>query len=168
MMHDELLGMISRFAQRPLPALEGRHVYLWHGDWNLLRPAIPSGVSVQIDLHQLATTLAHTPRSRREAAEQLRRAIDKAIKAHFLPTRQQIFVITGCDLLSRYQIPVRPFFDIASEQRMIILVVPADETHFRPTSMLPDYVSLDPVAQYQYLQAAVGEAATIHVTEDMP
>jgi hypothetical protein len=83
-------------------------------------------------------------------------------------SHQQVFVITGCDLLSRYQVPLNLFFQLASEQTMFILVISPAETHFQPTQPLPGYVLLDTAAPFNYVQAAVGAAATISMDEDAP
>jgi hypothetical protein len=167
MTQDELLDLISRFSQRPLPALGGRHVYLWHGSWEGLKGAIPTQVVAHLDLHRLAATLERAPRARDEASRLLRRAVQKELNERLTSDSQQILVVTGCDLLSRYQVSINPFFQVASEKHMVILIVSPAETYFQPSEPLPDYVTLDASAPFDYLQAAVGPEATVNVTEDV-
>ncbi len=52
------------------------------------------------------------------------------------------------------------------EKILFIFVVPSSETTFQPTSPLPAYVDLKAAAPFEYLQAAVGPAATINGNED--
>ena len=78
-----------------------------------------------------------------------------------------VLVVTGCDLLSRYRVPLGPFFEIASEQVMIVLVVSPAEIRFRPAEPIPDYVSLDADAPFDYLRSAVGEEAVINTVEEL-
>lgn len=167
MTKNELLDLISRFSQRPVPALGGRHVYLWHGAWEALRSLIPAQVLTHLDLHRLAATLERAPRARDEAGRLLRRAVEREISGQLASDRQHILAVTGCDLLSRYQVSIKPFFQIASERQMVILVVSPVETHFQPADPLPDYVTLDTSAPFDYLRTAVGSEVTINVTEDV-
>ncbi len=164
----ELLDLISRFSNRPVPALtSGRHVYLWHGQLEVLFKAIPNEVSVsRVDLHRLAIDLPRTPRATTEARKLLRHTIQKTLNTQLTANGQQIFVVTGCDLLSRYQVSLNPFFELASEKRMIIFVVVSAETRFQPPPSLPSYVELNTSVPFEYLQTTVGSVATISVEED--
>ncbi len=167
MTKTEFFELISRFAQRAVPALSGRHIYLWHGPPATLSAAMPAGLRVSaIDLHQLAVSLPRAPRARSEANRLLRQTIEKELADNCVPNSQQIFLVTGCDLLSRYEVPLSPFFQLASEKRMFIFVAPSSETTFQSTSPLPAYVDLKAAAPFEYLQAAVGPAATINGNED--
>jgi len=157
----ELFDLISRFAQRPLPAVNGRHVYLWHGSLDVLKRAIPAETFVSIDLRHLAVALPRAPRARDEARRLLNQTIQTTLNEKLEFDHQQIFVVTGCDLLSRYEVSLNSFFQLASEKHMIILVVPLAETQFQPSRPLPNYVVLDSTAPFNYLQAVLGTAATI-------
>ena len=165
MTRDEFLDLLSRFAERPLPALSGRHLYLWHGSVEHLTAIVPGNVARTLDLHALAATLPHSPRS----ADAARRLLRDALRSQLaeLPTldRQRVLVVTGCDLLSRYRVPLGPFFEVASERLMVVLLVPPAETHFRPAEPIPDYVLLDPDAPFEYLQTLVGKGAVINTVE---
>ena len=167
MTKDELLTLIARFSQRPLPALGGRHVYLWHGTLESLKGAIPAQVLTLLDLHRLAAALPRAPRASDEARRLLSRAIEEELDERLAPDSQQILVIAGCDLLCRYQVSINSFFQIASEKQIVILVVSPAETRFQPSSPLPDYVTLDASAPFDYLLAAVGPEATINAAEDI-
>ncbi len=164
----ELLDLITRFSNRPVPALTGgRHVYIWHGQPEALFKAISNKVSfTKVNLHHLAIDLLRTPRATAEARKLLGRAVQKTLNAQLTPNGQQIFVVTGCDLLSRYQVSLNPFFELASEQRMVVFVVASAETNFQPPPSLPSYVELDTAVPFEYLQTSVGSIATISVDED--
>lgn len=129
----------------------------------MLKEAVPTGLLVSLDLHCLAATLSRAPRTRDEGGRLLRRAIQTKLDEQLASDSQQVFVVTGCDLFSRYQVSLNPFFQLASEKRMIILVVPVAETNFQPSSPLPGYVVLDAAASFDYLHAAVGSTATISI-----
>ncbi|TEU16811.1 MAG: hypothetical protein E3J21_09745 [Anaerolineales bacterium] len=167
MTHDEFLDLLSRFAERPLPALMGRHLYLWHGSAEHLAAVVPGNVARALDLHALVATLPHAPRSTDAARRLLRDTLRSQLAD--LPTLdcQQVLVVTGNDLLSRYRVPLGSFFEIASEQVMVVLVVSPAETHFRPAEPIPDYVSLDPDAPFDYLRTAVGAEAVINTVEEL-
>jgi hypothetical protein len=162
---SEFLNLLSRFVQRPLPAVDGRHVYLWHGETSRLKSAVGAGPWVEINLHALAASLPRTPRAADEAARLLRQAIEGEMYRHRTSESQQVFVISGCDLLSRYKVPLQPLFQAASESCMVVLALSPAETHYQPTTPLPDYLSLHPTATFTYLKEVVGENAVIN-TED--
>jgi len=167
MTRDEFLDLLSRFAKRPLPALAGRHLYLWHGSVEHLTAVLSGNVVRTLDLHVLAATLSRAPRStdavRRLLRDTLRSQLANLTTSH----RQQVIVVTGCDLLSRYRVPLGPFFEIASEHVMVVLVVSPAETRFRPAEPIPDYVLLDPDAPFDYLRTAVGKGAVINTVEEL-
>ena len=165
MNEDELFGLIQQFTERPVPSTDGRHVYLWHGDLEILRKRIPQKIIGLLDLHQIVAELPRTPNSQDEAARLLRKVIQKKLYQFGQTNLQQISLIVGCDLLSRYKVPLTDFFALASETQMFIFVVLPEETHFRPTSPLPDYISLNPLSTLNYLRGAFGETNTIDLNE---
>ena len=166
MNQEEFLGLLSRFAERPMPALAGRHVYLWHGDLDALTGTLPGKVSGILDLHALAAPLPRAPRSIDGARRVLLQTVRSQL-ADLLPSdRQHVLVVAGCDLLSRYRVPLGSFFEIASERTAVVLTVPPAETHFQPTEPLPEYVSLNPHAPLDYLRTALGEGALIDTVEE--
>ncbi len=168
MTRDEFLDLLSRFAERPLPALAGRHVYLWHGDAQGLTTVLAPSLLRILDLHTLAATLPQSPRSNHTARRRLQTALRSYLADLGTLSHQQVLVVTGCDLLSRYQVPLGPFFEIASEQLMVVLVIPPSETYFRPSEPLPEYVVLDARAPFHYLCAALGERSVINTVEELP
>jgi hypothetical protein len=161
----EFFKLISRFAQSSLPAVNGRHVYLWHGSPEELKRKIPAETLVSVDLHHLAATLSRAPRAQDEARRLLNQAIQTTLAERLKFDHQQIFVVTGCDLLSRYEVSLSLFFQLTSERHMIVFVVPLAETDFHPSLPLPSYVTLDPTKPFHYLQAMVGAVATISDSE---
>ena len=74
--------------------------------------------------------------------------------------------MTGCDLLSRYRVPLGSFFEIASEHTAVVLILPPVETSFQPSTPLPDYVSWNPRAPLDYLCHALDKDAVIDTVEE--
>ena len=161
MNQEEFLDLIRRFAARPLPAPAGRHVYLWHGETSSLMRAVPGHAARTLDLNVLAAGLPEAPMSTDGARRVLLRAIRDKVGDLVFSEQQQVLIVTGCDLLSRYRVPLGSFFEVSSERTAVVLVVPPVETRFRPAEPLPEYVSLTPHAHLDYLRAALGEGAII-------
>jgi hypothetical protein len=166
MNQEEFLDMLSRFAGRPMPALPGRHVYLWHGEVDPLRRALPGHTVRTLDLCALAASLSQAPSSMDGARRLLLRAIRPQVADLLSSDRQQVLVVTGCDLLSRYRMPLGSFFEIASERVAVVFAVSPADTDFLPTEPLPEYVSLNPHAPFDYLRGALGERAVIEPAEE--
>jgi hypothetical protein len=79
---------------------------------------------------------------------------------------QQFVVITGCDLLGRYTMPLNVFYETVSDTVMVVFVVSPAETNFIPEIPLPDYININPAATFSYLKNRVGENTVIDTTED--
>jgi len=158
---SEFVSLIVRFAESPFPAVSRRHVYLWHGDLGRLLAAIPAVARRRLDLHALAGTLPRAPYALDEARQLLRRAVQQQLDELREPGRQQILVVTGTDLLSRYRVPLAPFLAAASEHLLVILVVSASETAFESSLSLPDYVSLNTGAPLEYLLGALDQPSAV-------
>ena len=166
MNQDEFLDLLSRFAERPMPALTVRHVYIWHGSLGFLTKALPGHVSQGLDLHALAAALPQAPSSIDGARRLLHQAIRDQLTSLTSEDHQQVLVVTGCDLLSRYRVPLRAFFEIASEHTAIVLTLPPAETNFQPSVPLPEYVSWNPHAPLNYLCSALDKGAVIDTAEE--
>lgn len=166
MNQEEFLDLLSRFAERPMPALAGRHVYLWHGYLDPLTRALPGKVSRILDLHALAAALPQAPRSIDRARRMLLQAVRLQIADLLSSDRQRVLVVAGCDLLSRYRVPLGSFFEIASEHTAVVLTLPAAETRFQPSAPLPEYVSWNPHAPLDYLCKALDTGAVIDTVEE--
>jgi hypothetical protein len=159
---DDFKSLLARFAQRPVPPIAGRHVYLWHGELPALQALLPSGLSAHLDLWELARSLPRTPLAVDEARRLLQAAIQSWLENHAPPTgAQRVGVITGAALLVRYRVPLNAFFDWAGETQMFVFVLPPHETAFRPQRPLPPYVDFNPHATLHYLQTKLGDQATI-------
>jgi hypothetical protein len=162
MTHDEFTDLLARFVQRPVPAVTGRHVYLWHGEAVALRSLLPSGLAVWLDLFVLAASLSRTP----FAADEARRVLHSAIRDWLrkeapAPGIQQVVVVTGNSLLMRYRVPLDAFFQASSESRLFVFAVSPQEATFQPCYPLPAYVVLHPAATFDYLKANLGEGCVI-------
>ena len=166
MNQHEFLDLLSRFAERPMPSLAGRHVYLWHGSLEPLTRALPNRVRRSLDLHALAATLPQAPRSVDGARRMMLQAIRSQISDLLSSDHQQVLVVSGCDLLSRYRVPLGSFFEIASEQTAVVLTLPPAETRYQPSVPLPEYVSWNPRAPLDYLCKALDKGAVIDTVEE--
>ncbi|MFQ3662522.1 MAG: hypothetical protein SNJ69_09025 [Chloroflexaceae bacterium] len=120
---------------------------------------------MRLDLRNLALSLPGAPSSRDQVARFLRQALNEELAAKLDSQRQQIVTVTGCDLLSRYGLPLQPFFQVASERVMVVLAVEPHSLTTSRASQLPDYVIVSPLATYEYLRNAVGDSATVNVEE---
>ena len=149
----EFTEIVEHFAERPLPALEGRHIYLWEGEVASLQALMPASAYRSLDLHELAAELPRAPRAEDEARRLLRRAIQGHLEDERTIEGQHILVVTGCDLLSRYQVPLAPFLEAVSERFMVVFAVPPGETNFAPITPLPSYVHMMPAAPRDYMRA---------------
>lgn len=159
------LDLLIRFSERPLPAVSGRHVYLWHGDEEALIRLLPAGAVERLDLHALAANLTQAPRAVDAARRLLVGAIRSWLHEELSWDQQQILMVSGCDLLSRYGVPLGTLFEVSSESTAVVLAVHPDDTGFRPAHPLPDYISLNPRAPLEYLQGTLGEGAIISAEE---
>ncbi|MGA9350653.1 MAG: hypothetical protein WBW48_17870 [Anaerolineae bacterium] len=162
MLYDDFANLLARFAQRPVPPVQGRHVYLWHGETAGLRSLLPQGLVVELDLYALAGSLPRAPFAVDEARRLLQSTITNWLQAHSpAPGVQQVILVTGNSLLMRYCVPLEAFFRVTNESRMVISVISPRETTFRPPGPLPGYVSLRPAATFEYLKAHLGEPSVI-------
>jgi hypothetical protein len=162
MLKEEFLLLLTHFAQRPVPALHGRHVYLWHGEPAELQAALSSQSAVELDLHTLVTELARQPTAQAEARRVLQAAIATKLRTLTAANQQQqVIVIRGGGLLARYRAPLDLFFQTAGDACLIVFVIPPAETTFQPARPLPGYVRLAAAATLVYLAAQVGEQAVI-------
>lgn len=162
MQTDEFADLLASFAQRPVPPVAGRHVYVWHGELAALRAIVPAGLVSELDLYALAAGLPRTPYAVDEARRLLQTALQTWLRDH-TPARgqRQVVVVTGNTLLERYRLPLEAFFQVSGDARMIVLVVTPAETSFDPRRPLPPYVTVQPTAALAYLRASVGERAVI-------
>jgi hypothetical protein len=159
---DAFKSLLARFAQRPVPPLAGRHVYLWYGELPALHALMPSGLSVHLDLWDLARSLPRTPLAVDEARRVLQAAIQPWLEDHAPQAGvQRVVLVTGATLLARYHVPLNAFFNWAGEAQMFVFVLPPHETAFRPQRPLPPYVDFNSRATLDYLQTKLGDQATI-------
>jgi hypothetical protein len=158
----EFAALLAQLAERPVPPLIGRHVYLWHGDLADLRGLTPVGLAIELDLYTLAAALSRTPFALDEARRLLQASIASWLREQApAPGVPQVVMVTGNSLLQRYRVPLDAFFRASTETRLIIFVVSRRETDFRPVRPLPAYVELEPNASFEYLRTKLGDYAVI-------
>ncbi|MBN2390341.1 MAG: hypothetical protein JXR84_06445 [Anaerolineae bacterium] len=167
MTDDEFLELVAHFCERALPAQVGRHVYLWHGKIAPLTLRLSGTVVQTLNLHELAAGLSRAPRSVDAARSLLNEAIASQMSRLISPHGQQIVLVTGCDLLSRYGMRLTPFVEYVSDRVMVIFVLAPDETRFQPPVPLPSYISLEPDAPLAYLQNMIDKRAVIDNVEEV-
>ena len=161
----EFAALLAQLAERPVPPLVDRHVYLWHGDLADLRGLAPIGLITELDLYTLAAALSKTPFALDEARLLLRASIATWLREHApAPGIHQVIVVTGNSLLQRYRVPLNTFFQASSETQLIVFVVPRRETDFSPVRPVPAYVELEPSATFEFLRAKLSDHALIGET----
>ena len=143
---DEFEVLLNRLVERPVPPVAGRHVYLWHGDPALLGSLVPGELAAGLDLPSLVATLPSTPAAVDAARRLLQAAIDDWFRQQGQDReRRQVVAVSGCSLLMRYRVTLEPFYRASGDSRVVVFVVPRQETAFRPKPPLPAYVSLRPI-----------------------
>lgn len=159
---DDFKSLLARFAQRPVPSIAGRHVYLWHGELPVLHALLPLELSVHLDLWDVARSLPRAPLAVDEARRVLQAAIEAWLDHHLPPVgAQRVVVVTGAALLARYRMPLNVFFNLAGESQMFVFILPPHETAFQPRRPLPPYVDFDAQATLTYLHTKLGDPAII-------
>jgi hypothetical protein len=161
----EFAALLGQLAERPVPPLAGRHVYLWHGELAELRGFAPAGLSIELDLYALAAGLHKTPFALDEARRLLQAGIAAWLRDHAPALgAHQIIVVTGSSLLQRYRVPLDAFFQSSTETRLIVFAISRRESGYQPVRPMPDYVDLEPSATFEYLRAKLGDHALIEET----
>jgi hypothetical protein len=161
----EFAALLTQLAERPVPPLVDRHVYLWHGDLADLRDLAPVGLAAELDLYALAATLSKTPFALDEARRLLQASIATWLREHASSSGvPQVIVVTGNSLLQRYRVALDTFFQVSSETRMIVFVVSRRETDFRPIRPMPAYVEIEPSSTFEYLRTKLSDHAYIGET----
>lgn len=159
---NDFRSLLARFAQRPVPPVAGRHIYLWHGELAELRTWLPPGFDAHLDLWELARSLPRTPLAADEARRVLQAAIQEWLVSHPPPAgAQRVVLVTGATLLARYRAPLSAFFNWAGESQMFVFILPPHVTAFQPRRPLPLYVDFDPQATLAYLRTKLGDPAII-------
>ncbi len=162
MNRGEFAVLLKRFADRPLPATMGRHVYIWQGSFDELASMVASRLIACLNLHDLCRALERTPYTTDAARKVLVDAIGAWLAREFpRDERQRLLAVSGCDLLARYKVPLSHFVRLASENRMIAFVVPAGDSRYKPSKPLPPYVHLQPDATLAYLRPQFADEAVI-------
>ena len=157
----EFINLLKEFARRPVP-VSGRHIYLWLETKELLLSEAPPSLAVHLDLHELCQHLEIFPSSDTAARETLEKAITVWLAQEFhRDGRQHMLIVSGGDLLARYQMALSAFVRATDETRLIVLACPAKDTQYRPVSPLPTHVLFQPEATEVYIRSLLPEGATI-------
>ena len=141
-----------------------RHLYLWHGEAEDLMSLLPAGRAKPMDIFQVAAELSHHPFSQDEANELLRDALRVRLRDWYVSGAEAcpVLMVTGCELLARYQVGLRPFYDALANRSMVILVCSAEDASLDPKGRLPGYVRCEPSATLTYLSQLVEDG---HIVE---
>jgi hypothetical protein len=160
MMQEQFSRLLKRFAGSPVTSTTGRHVYLWHGNDSHLSDIVPAEVKEVLDLHTLVASASRTPYEQADAARVIQKLIEAWLEKNLAETRQRIVIISGCDILARYRVPLTAYFQWVSDTTMFIFVV-EDWTSLSLAGHIPEYVSLNTQSVFTYLHEIMSESATI-------
>ncbi|CAG0960658.1 hypothetical protein ANRL3_00855 [Anaerolineae bacterium] len=160
---DEFANLLKQFAERPIPSVIGRHVYVWRKTADALSTRVPRKVLATLDLNDLCRTLERTPSTDDAARAMLTEAITARLQQEFpRDERQRVLIVSGCGLLMRYRVSLGPFMQLASENRLIVFVAPVDDSSYQPGQPLPGYIYLRPDATLSFFKNSLpGEEAFI-------
>ena len=162
MIQNELLDLISRFADHPIPALINRHIYLWVGEVNGLISQSPAKFFTILDIHSLCQALNKTPFGEEAARRELSSTIENWIDKEFPSSRnQRALLVTGLDLLYRYRLPMSIFMQLASENCMIVLAISSFDVNFRPAKIFPAAIHFLPYEILRYVAMEIPEEAIV-------
>lgn len=155
---DDLRRIFEHLTRGPVVATAGgRHLYLWYGDPKRLEEMIPPALLQRLDLYALTSSLPRAPYAADEARRLLRDLIEQELRARAMPDACQVLVVSGCNLLARYGVPLQPFYAFVSDSRVVVLAVAREESEFLLPQRLPDFVRLAPTETFVALSRAVGE-----------
>jgi len=160
MMQEQFSRLLKRFAINPVTSTTGRHVYLWRGNDSHLRDIVPADVKEVLDLHTLAASAPRTPYEQAYASRVIQKLIEVWLEKNLVEIQQRVVIISGCDILARYHVPLTAFFQWVSDTTMFIFVA-EDWTSLSLAGRIPEYVSFNPQGVFTYLHEIVGESATI-------
>ena len=160
MKRDDFAELVDSFRIRPvMPPGGQRHVYLWRGDHPALQPLLARANLLNLGLHELTGSMERKPTDVNAARQVLEDAIMGWFHNH--PTREnerQLIVVTGCDLLMRYQVSLGAFMQSVGDDRMIVLVVPP---YREPSAPLPGYVDFSATGILDYLKRFVADSCIV-------
>lgn len=160
MKRDDFGELVDSFRIRPvMPAGGQRHVYLWHGDLPALQPLLARANVLNLGLHELTRSMARKPTDVNAA----RRVLEDAVMGWFhnhqaRENERQLIVVTGCDLVMRYQVSLGAFMQYVADSRMIVLVVPP---YREPSAPLPGYVDFSATSIFGYLKRFVADSCIV-------
>jgi hypothetical protein len=161
----EFAALLAQLAERPIPPIADRHVYLWHGELAGLRRLAPGGLVNELDLYGLAADLPKTPFALDEARRLLQSSIVTWLREHApLSDGPQVVVVTGNSLLQRYRVSLEAFFQASSEKRVIVFAVSGRETGYAPPRPMPAFVECEPTATFEFVRTKLSERALIGET----
>jgi len=160
MKRNEFAELVETVRIRPVTPPGGqRHVYLWHGDLATLNALLVRASVVSLDLHELTRSLERKPTDLNAARRVLEGAVAEWLHSHGThEDEHQIIVVSGCDLLMRYQVSLGSFMQFATDSRLVVLVVPP---YREPSSPLPTYVDFRATGILDYLRRFVPDSSIV-------
>ncbi|MBM3189729.1 MAG: hypothetical protein FJZ90_13510, partial [Chloroflexi bacterium] len=160
---DEFEQLVAKARSRPTRPMAGqRHLYVWNGDLAVLNALLSPGGYAHLDLYDVARSLERRPTTSQAARQVLESAIEGWLR-RYLGQREpsRVLVVSGCDLLMRYRVPMSLFMRELDESRVVILVAPS---YSGPTAPLPREVEFRAHATLDYLRGFVSEQAVIEAS----
>lgn len=154
MKRDQFVTALEIFFKSPQPY---RHLYVWHGQVDDLKSLLPTGRAQVLHLFQVAAELDRHPLAQDEANELLRDALRFWLRDWYTDRvkTHPVLVVTGGELLARYQVGLQAFYEVLTDRSMIILACSAEDAAYDPKGRLPGYVRCEPSATLTYLSRLV-------------
>jgi len=161
MKREQFEAILSTFLSGPQPY---RHLYVWYGEVSDLTSLLPVGCVGRLDIFQVAAELGRYPFAKDEANQLLGDALRVRLRDWYAGGAEghPVLVVTGCELLARYQIGLHLFYEVLTDRSMITLVCSAEDASYDPAGRLPGYVRCEPGATLTYLSRLVEDN---HVVE---
>jgi len=163
MKRDQFVTALDAFFQGPRPY---RHLYVWRGEANDLMLLLPSDRVQRLDMFRLAADLSHHPLAQVEANQLLRDALHERLRHWYTSDAESrpVLVLTGCELLARYEVSLQPFYQVLTYESMVILVCSAADSSYDPAERLPAYVHCEPGTTLSYLSRLVEDDHVIETS----
>ncbi len=123
---------------------------------------VPAKLISSLNLHDLCRTLDRTPNTTDAARQVIVDVLDAWLNREFpRDDRQRLLVVSGCNLLARYRVPLSHFMRLSSESRMVVFLIHGEHSRYKPSKPLPSYVYIQPEATLAYFKPQLAEEAVI-------
>jgi len=144
---DEFERLVKRLATGPDP---DKKVMGWPGSRSELESRVPAAARVSLDLHELAVPSdgEELPKGDQRVARYLIERIRRAAQVHkHKSVRGRVFIVTGLDLLVKYQTGLTVFYEEVNDDRTAcVLVVEPVKLDAHELKRRVPYIHCNPMA----------------------